>query len=84
VTGQVFLDAVASEPYGISRVEFTLAPESGGSSTVLGLASDSLYGWILRWNCTSVPNGRYLLRSTAFDTIGTSTTSVGVLITVKN
>jgi hypothetical protein len=84
VTGSVVLDALASEPYGISRVEFTLAQKSGGPSTVIGLASKSFYGWILRWNSISVPNGRYVFRSTAFDTIGTSTTSVGVLITVKN
>ena len=85
VTGQVLIDAVASEPYyGTTRVEFTIAPESHGSSTLIGLASDSLYGWILRWKSPSVPNGRYLLRSTAFDTIGTSSTSVGVLITVNN
>lgn len=84
VKGQVFLDALATEPYGIGRVEFTIASESGDSSTVLGLGSESLYGWIFLWNSASVPNGRYLLRSKAYDTIGTSSRSVGVAITVKN
>jgi hypothetical protein len=84
VTGQVVVDALATEPYGISRVEFILAPESGGSSVVLGSGSQQLYGWLLLWNSASVPNGRYLLRSKALDTFGTSKVSAGVLITVKN
>ena len=84
VKGQVVLDALASEPYGIGRVEFTIAPESGGSSTVIGLGTQSRYGWISIWNSVSTSNGRYVLRSKAYDTIGTSNQSSGVVITIKN
>jgi hypothetical protein len=41
-------------------------------------------GWVAQWNTRAVPNGRYVLRSVAFNDAGASSTSSGIAITVKN
>jgi hypothetical protein len=43
-----------------------------------------LYGWVAKWNTTSVANGTYFLQSIAYDASGASILSTSVPITVKN
>jgi hypothetical protein len=83
MTGTVNMVARASEAYGIAKVEFTL---SGGTyrRAVIATAKKSFFGWITTWDSSTVPNGSYLLRSVAYDSIGTSNTSHPVHITVRN
>ena len=77
------LDASASDNIGVSSVKFVL---TGGTynKTVIGTASPTLYGYLLSWNTTSVPNGTYTLQSLATDTAGNTAYSAGVTITVDN
>ena len=80
---QVLLDASASDPAGVTKVEFAL---TGGSlnDKVIATATVSQYGWIASWNSTTVPDGTYTLQSLAFDGAGNEGTSPGVTIIVEN
>ena len=77
------LDATASSPVGISKVQFVL---TGGSynKTVIGTATSSAYGWYLPWNSTTVPGGTYTIQSLATDAQGGTGYSGPVIVTVDN
>ncbi len=80
---QVVLDAGASDPAGVNKVQFTL---TGGSlnNAVVATATPSRYGWIAEWNSTEVPDGTYTLQSVASDAAGNQGTSPGVTVIVEN
>jgi hypothetical protein len=77
------LDAVASGTSDVTSLQFEV---SGGSLSdqVVGTATPTIYGSILEWNTTSVPNGTYTLQSVATEVGGTTATSSGVMVTVAN
>jgi len=77
------LDASAAGTADITGVQFLV---SGGSLSddVVGTATLTLYGWIVLWDTTSVPNGAYTLESVATEAGGTTATSTGVTVTVGN
>ena len=83
VSGDIFLNAVASSPVGIALVTFEV---SGGSITdqVLSSAVSWRYGWLGAWDTTDVPNGTYTVQSVATDNLGQSTTSAPITVTVAN
>jgi hypothetical protein len=82
--GSAVLDAAASSPDGapIASVKFTVTPES--EARVIGTATPTIYGYILVWNTTTVPNGTYTLESVVTDVAGNYTYSAGISITVNN
>lgn len=76
----VVLDASASS--GVTQVQFEL---TGGTLTdsVIATAAPTYYGWIAKWNSTTVADGTYALQSIA--TEGTSSvTSTAISIKVSN
>ena len=79
----VGLDASATAASGatIAKVQFEL---TGGTLTksVIATAAPTIYGYVATWNSTGVPSGTYTLSSVATDSLGSSTTSTGVSITV--
>jgi Bacterial Ig domain/Bacterial Ig-like domain (group 3) len=77
------LDAIASGPVGMSSVTFEL---SGGtlSNQVVATATSTLWGWIGKWNTTTVTNGTYTLQSVATDIDADIVTSAPITITVNN
>jgi hypothetical protein len=81
VSGSRVLVAKASS--NVTSVTFEL---SGGSLShhVISESTKTLYGWISKWNTTSVPNGTYTLQSVAGTNTKTSATSAGSTITVSN
>jgi polyvinyl alcohol dehydrogenase (cytochrome) len=83
VKGSQWLDASASSAIGVNRVEFHL---TGGAlnNVLIGTATSTTYGWLYRWDSTTVANGAYFLQSVAYDTTGVSATSTATGITVKN
>ena len=83
VHGLEILDAYAAEPYGITRVVFQ-ATNRDGRTAVLGAASPTDYGWIFSWDSSGVANGLYMLKAIAYDSIGSSSVSRPVVISVTN
>jgi hypothetical protein len=78
------LGAVASEPYGVTKVIFVLTG-GGFHNTPIGKATPAFpFGWMLRWVTASVANGTYTIHSIAYDSVGTSGESSGVMVTVRN
>jgi phosphatidylinositol-3-phosphatase len=80
VSGSVALDAVASP--GTTTVRYQV---TGGalSNAVIATATPTLYGWLAKWDTTTVPNGTYTLQSVATSG-GLTGTSPGITITVNN
>jgi hypothetical protein len=81
VTGSTQLVAVTQNVY-TTRLEFHLSGP-GRSDTPIGNAIP-LYGWFLRWDSTSVPNGEYALTSVVVDSAGNRDSSDAVRVTVNN
>jgi hypothetical protein len=81
VSGNGALDATASS--GVNSVLYEI---TGGSlhQAVIATGTLTFYGWLARWNSTSVPNGSYTLQSVVTYPNGVSGTSAGVTITVNN
>jgi phospholipase C len=81
VSGSQYLDAGA--PPWVTKVQFQL---TGGAlnNTVVATATPTLFGWLAKWNTTSVPNGAYSLRSVATDASSDTYTSDPITITVAN
>lgn len=77
---QVVLDATTSA--GVTQVKFEL---TGGTlnDQVVATATPTIYGWIARWDSTTVVSGTYTLQSVATSG-GSSGTSPGISITVSN
>ena len=78
-TSQI-LDAGASS--GVTQVQFEI---TGGTlnDSVIAAATPTIYGWLAKWNTTTVANGTYALQSVATSN-GVSGTSAPVTITVNN
>lgn len=66
----------------MTKVEFLLTEQNHVALIAGGISTP--YGWIAKWNTTSVANGTYSLRSIAYDASGLSRLSKRVPITVKN
>ncbi len=80
---QLLLGAFASS--GVTQVQFEV---SGGPSnldhSVIGTANPTNYGWLDKWDTTTVPNGVYSLQSVASYGGEVSGTSAPISITVSN
>lgn len=83
LSGSAVLDASAAGTSDVTGVQFVV---TGGalSNQVVGTASPTPYGWIARWDTTTVPNGTYTLNSVATETGGTMAMSPGISVTVNN
>ena len=82
---RAILDATASASFGIkiAKVQFVL---TGGTydESVIGTATQTVFGWVLVWNTTNVPTGAYTLRDLATDAAGNTAYSPGKIIKVTN
>jgi uncharacterized protein YjbI with pentapeptide repeats len=83
LAGAPYLDAAAGDAPGVTNVVFEL---SGGTLTnqVIATAVPTLFGWVAKWNTTSVPNGTYTLQSVATDAANNTDTSTAITVTVNN
>jgi hypothetical protein len=83
VRGTAPLIAMASGNSVVTRVVFHVAGNAR-ADFVIGEAVRSAYGWLARWDTTSVPNGDYTLNTVATDAAGNASRSASVRITVRN
>ncbi len=87
LTGHQFLSANVTGslgiPLGVTRVEFR-ATGAEAQNLVVGTAVPFEYGWLAGWDTRAVPNGTYTLRSVVYDAAGSSASSPGVVVQVRN
>jgi hypothetical protein len=82
LSGTTLLDAGATAWVRVTKVEFLLTEQDHHVLIDGGISTS--YGWIAKWNTTTVANGTYSLQSIAYDASGSSRLSKRVPITVKN
>jgi len=83
LSGTALLDAKATGYFNVTQVKFYLTGVSQHNA-LIGTATPTPFGWLTRWNTTTVANGTYQLQGVAYDAGGFSGTSAGVSITVSN
>ncbi len=83
LNGAAILDASAADAPGVTNVVFELSG-NGLSDQVIATAAPTLFGWLAKWNTTSVPNGTYSLQCVATDAAHSTETSNAITITVNN
>jgi hypothetical protein len=79
--GTQYLSATASASLGIDKVVFHI---TGGGRTLVEAALIYPYGWLARWDTSTVANGAYTVQSVAYGASGQVTTSAGVVVQVRN
>jgi hypothetical protein len=83
VKGVVVLIAFAQGDYGVAKVHFEILGPSG-SQELVNAGNTEFYGWIGSWNTTPLPNGRYRVRSVAYDHASDRATSLPVTVNIEN
>ena len=81
LSGTTYIAASASNATSVQF--YILGGSYGFSGHLVGTATDTLYGWLVDWNTSTVPNGSYVLFSEAVGS-GGSAFSSGVAFTVTN
>ncbi len=81
--GRQVLDVAVSDLFDVTRVDFVLSGPGGEAATV-AVRHRSNYGWIGRWNTSTVPNGSYRIEAKVSDSGGRSVTTPPVEVRVEN
>ncbi len=81
--GVVFLDAGASDPFGVTGVKF-FARGAGGTRFLIGSAVTSNVGWLAGWDTRREPNGTYWLQAVASSPGGLRSSSPWVPVLLRN
>src|SRR5664280_3911068 len=83
VSGVVVLDAGVGDTQQLKAVEFR-ATGPGLHDQVIGTSTQTLYGWISRWDTRHVANGYYAIQSVLVRTDGTTGSSTPITVRVAN
>jgi hypothetical protein len=83
VSGTTALAARGTAYLRVTHVDFLLT-DGSNRSTLIADGSLTLFGWLAKWNTTSVANGTYSLRSIAYDASGGTSLSKSITITIAN
>ena len=81
--GHVSLLASASNTFGINSVRFEVNA-NGAAARTIATGFNISFGWLGGWNTSTVPNGRYTLRSIAGAPGGLSGESAPIEVEVDN
>jgi len=71
VHGKQVLDVVVSDLFNVTKVDYSLSGP-GLEGVTFASGSRTYYGWIGGWNTSTVPNGRYTIEATVYDSGGQS------------
>ena len=83
VHGKQFLDVGVSDQFDVRKVDYLLSgPGREGVNFATG--SPTHYGWIGRWNTSTVPNGIYVIEAKVSDSGGRFVTTAPVEVRVAN
>jgi hypothetical protein len=78
-----FLDAAASDPFGVTAVRF-FAREGHGKTFFVASAAQTKVGWLAGWDTTGLPDGTYLIEAVATSSGGLHSNSPSVQIQLHN
>ena len=81
--GKLFLLATASDPFGITKVQFELSTNNR-NPTVISQGFASPFGYLGGWDTNSVPDGVYSIRSVAYSPGGLTGLSRWTVVKVAN
>ncbi len=86
VSGVITVSATATDPSGVSHVEFYSKAGSATAVLVPGTSSNSGSTYSISWNTDTLatPNGQYTLSAKAYDALGNMGTSGNLNITINN
>jgi hypothetical protein len=79
--GPQYLVATATADLGVKKVVFRI---TGEGRNLVSTAVSFTYGWLGKWNTTTVADGTYTVRSVVYGDTGQVTMSVGVVVRVRN
>lgn len=80
--GVVLLIALAEGDFGVTMVDFSIGRPTGIPVRVS--AGTTRYGWIAEWNSADLPDGKYGIRSVAYDHAYHQAQSEAVVVNVRN
>ena len=81
--GKQFLDVKVSDLFDITKVDYVLSgPDREGATFATGFQTN--YGWIGRWNTSTVPNGRYTIKAKVSDSGGRTVMTPPIEVRVEN
>jgi hypothetical protein len=82
--GVTFLDAAASDPFGVTAVRFFGRQSGDGPRFLIGQAVRSPVGWLGRWDTERLPNGTYLVEALASSPGGLQSSNSWVRVQLSN
>jgi hypothetical protein len=78
LSGTTFLDGKASYPHNINHFVYEM------DGAPIGTAIRTIYGWLLKWNTTTVTDGSHTLTVLVMYADSATATSQGISVTVLN
>ena len=82
VRGFVLLAASAASDFGVTKVDFAIDGLKVHPITTSAKHTD--FGWLAEWNTITLPDGRYIINSVAYDAAGHRMESETVVAQVDN
>ncbi len=82
--GVINLIALAQGDYGVAKLHFDIAGPSGSREVVNANAANAHGAWLGKWDTALLPNGRYRVRSVAYDHATDRATSLPFTVNIEH
>ena len=83
LNGKQFLDVRISTQFDVTKVDYVLSGP-GREDTTVATGSRTNYGWLGRWNTSTVPDGSYTIEAKVSDSGGRTVMTAPVEVRVEN